>query len=86
MAMFEETFDDKKNLLWTGVIFFIAPLLLHVAWWQALLIALFMSACWILRYGQGVIRSAGVVVLLWSLLTWSGALPSTDHWLSIAAR
>lgn len=69
-----------KNLYWTGLIFFIAPLLLHAAWWEALIIALFMCLCWYLSYGQRVIRGLGAVLLLWSLLTWSGVLPTLYYW------
>jgi hypothetical protein len=74
---------SDKNLYWTGIVFFIAPLLLHIVWWQALLIALFMSACWFLSYGQRVIRGLGAVMLLWGLLTWSGFLPSLDRVLQL---
>jgi hypothetical protein len=79
-------FEDK-NLLWTGIVFFIASLLLQVVWWQALLIAVFMSGCWYLSYGQRIIRGLGVVMLLWGMLTWSGVLPSADHYLiSVTVR
>jgi hypothetical protein len=78
-------FEDK-NLFWTGLVFFIAPLLLHVAWWMAFVIALFMSACWYLSYGQRIIRNLGVVMLLWGMLTWAGVLSSADHWISISVR
>jgi hypothetical protein len=69
-----------KNLYWTGIVFFISPLLLHAAWWQALIIAAFMTVCWFLSYGQRIIRGLGVIMLLWSLLTVSGLLPPPDHW------
>jgi hypothetical protein len=69
-----------KNLYWTGLVFFIAPLLLQVVWWKALIIAAAMSACWYLSFGQRVIRGLGAAVLLWGLLTWSGALPTLDYW------
>lgn len=78
-----------KNFYWTGLIFFIASMLLRAAWWEALIIACLMSLCWYLSYGQRVIRNLGPIFLLWSLLTWSGVLPAPDLWLqslSIVAR
>jgi hypothetical protein len=69
-----------KNLHWTGLVFFIASLLLHIVWWKALVIAVFMSACWYFSFGQRVICGLGAVMLLSGLLTWSGLLPALDYW------
>jgi hypothetical protein len=68
-----------KNLFWTAIVFFISPLMLHAAWWQALVLAVAMTVCWFLSYGQRVIRAFGVIMLLWGLLTWLGLLPSPDR-------
>ena len=72
-----------KNLYWTAFVYFVGLLLLHVAWWQALIAALIMSACWFLSYGQRVVRAVGVIAMLVGLFTWFGLLPSPDHWPSL---
>jgi hypothetical protein len=72
------TFD--KNLFWTGLVYLIGPLMLHVAWWQAISIAIFMTACWYLSYCQRAVRFFGVIMLLLGLSTWSGILPLVDQW------
>jgi hypothetical protein len=77
------------RLYWTGIVYFVGMVLLHVAWWQALIIAATMTACWYLSYSQRVIRAVGVIVLMLGLFTWSGLLPPPSHWsplLSVVER
>jgi hypothetical protein len=69
-----------KNLLWTGVVYFVGPLLLHVAWWQAVIFAFAMTACWYLSYCQRAVRLFGATLLFLGLCTWTGLLPAPDQW------
>jgi hypothetical protein len=83
---------DKYRVC-TGVVYFVGPLMLHAAWWQALICAICMTAygqaiivtfymtdCWYLTYCQRAVRFFGVAILLLGLCTWSGILPTTDQW------
>jgi hypothetical protein len=69
-----------KNLFWTGVVYFVGPLLLHVAWWQAVIFAFAMTACWYLSYCQRAVRLFGATLLFLGLCTWTGLLPAPDQW------
>jgi hypothetical protein len=69
-----------KNLLWTGIVYFIGPLLFHAAWWQAVIFAICMTACWYLSYCQRAVRFFGAALLFFGLCTWAGLLPAPDQW------
>jgi hypothetical protein len=67
-----------RNLFWTGAVCFLGLVLLHVVWWQALVVAAIMSACWYFSYGQRILRVTGLFVLILGLATWTHLLP--DPW------
>jgi hypothetical protein len=69
-----------KNLFLTGIVYFVGPVMLHVAWWQAVIFAICMTTCWRLRYCQRAVRFFGVTILLVGLCAWSGLLPTADQW------
>jgi hypothetical protein len=81
------------RLLWTGIVWLIGPLMLHAAWWQAVICAICMTAYWkavilassmtnrrYLSYCQRAVPVFGVTILLLGLCTWSGILPAADQW------
>ena len=67
-----------KNLIWTGIIYFIGLYLLQVAWWKALIVAVAMMIRWYLTYGQRITVSVGLIVFLLGLSSWSGLLPTSS--------
>lgn len=77
--------DLDKNIFWTGIVYFVGFILLHVSWWQALMAAVVMAVCWFLSYGQRFIRTVGVFVLLLGFCTWTGLVPQPAHWPQVLA-
>ena len=49
-----------KNLIWTGIIYFIGLYLLQVVWWKALIVAVAMMVSWYLTYGRRITVSVGL--------------------------
>jgi hypothetical protein len=64
-----------KNLMWTGIIYFVGLYLLHTAWWQALVVAAAMTISWFLTCGRPIIVGVGLLVFLLDLGSWSGLIP-----------
>ena len=67
-----------KNLIWTGIIYFIGLYLLQVAWWKALIVAVAMMISWYLTYGRRITVSVGLIIFLLGLSSWSGLLPTSS--------
>lgn len=82
-----------KNRVWTGVVYLVGPLMLHAAWWQAIICAIVMTAygeaitfascrtdCWYVSYCERAVRFVGVAILLLGFCTWAGILPTANQW------
>lgn len=69
-----------KNLFWTAIIYFVGLCLLHVAWWQALIVAVLMSVSWYLTYSRRLISTIGTALLLFGLAVWLGLVPNPKEW------
>jgi hypothetical protein len=74
-----------KNLYWTGIIYFAGLCLLHVAWWQAVIVAIAMSVSWYLTYSRRVVGTVGTALLLFGLAAWLGLAPTPSYWLPLTA-
>lgn len=75
-----------KNLYWTSIIYFMGLCLLHVAWWQALIVAFVMGISWYLTYSRRIVGTVGTALLLFGLAAWLGLAPQPSDWpLSAAA-
>lgn len=65
--------------------YFVGLYLLHMAWWQALIIAAAMAISWFLTYGRLIIIGVGLLVFLLGLGGWSGLIPEPSEWGHLAA-
>jgi len=69
-----------KNLFWTGIVYFVGLYLLHVVWWQALLVGVAMAISWYLTYSRRMVAMVGVLILLLGFGSWVGLVPDLPHW------
>lgn len=74
-----------KNLYWTAIIYFAGLCLLHVAWWQGLIVALMMSISWYLTYSRRLVGTVGTALLLFGLAVWLGFAPNPKGWWPLTA-
>ena len=74
-----------KNLYWTAIVYFAGLCLLHVAWWQALIVACVMGISWYLTNSRRVVATVGTAVLLFGLAAWLGLAPQPSDWRPLTA-
>jgi hypothetical protein len=74
-----------KNLYWTAIVYFVGLCLLHVEWWQALLVAFVMGISWYLTYSRRIVGIVGMALLLFGFAAWLGLAPQPYDWPLIAA-
>ena len=65
-----------KNLVWTGIIYFVGLFLLGVIWWKALIVGIVAAICWYLNYGRRSVLALGMVALCLGLGIW-GRTPAS---------
>ena len=74
-----------KHLFWTGIVYFAGLYLLHIAWWQALVIGIAMAISWYLTYGRRMIGGVGLLILLLGLGSGSQLVPEPSQWSHVVA-
>ena len=69
-----------RSIVWTGLIYFAGLCLLHVAWWQALIVVVAVSISWYLNYSRRFIATVGAALLLLGLACGSDSVAKLSDW------
>jgi hypothetical protein len=84
-AMFWKRVDEinQQHVIATLVYLF-AALVFDVPAWKSFAIAAMVGYCIFARFGRALLVKSAVILLMISLVEWSGAFGHMNHWFSYA--
>lgn len=72
---------NDSRLYWTVLVYFGGLVLLHVAWWQALVISAAVAISWILSFHRRLLTLGGLVIVGLGFANWTGLIQAGTAYL-----